>query len=85
MHDPHFVMKFDCFVLFLHSFVYMHRNAVMAEWLQQASQLHEMHCLSLAFMGSNPTWIELRALNQKYDYMDMATPELNFSVVTKYM
>ena len=31
----------------------------MAEWLEQASQWHEMHHHDLEIMSSNPGWVEL--------------------------
>ena len=31
----------------------------MAEWLEQASLLHEMHCHDLEVMRSNPGQVEL--------------------------
>ena len=32
----------------------------MAEWLEQASQLHEMSCHDPEVMCLNPDWVELR-------------------------
>ena len=32
---------------------------LMAEWLEQASQWHEMYCHDLEVMSSNPGWVEL--------------------------
>ena len=32
---------------------------LMAKWLEQASQLHEMCCHNLEVMSSNPGWVEL--------------------------
>ena len=34
----------------------------MTEWLEQASQWHEMHCHDLEVMSSNPGWVKLRVL-----------------------
>ena len=31
----------------------------MAEWLEQASQWHEVCCHDLEVMSSNPGWVEL--------------------------
>ena len=31
----------------------------MAEWLQQASQCHEMYCHDLEVMSSSPGWVKL--------------------------
>ena len=35
-------------------------KSLMDEWLEQASQWHEMCCHDLEVMSSNPGWVELR-------------------------
>ena len=35
----------------------------MAEWLDQASEWHEMYCHDLKVMSSNPSWVELEVLS----------------------
>ena len=35
----------------------------MAEWLEQASQWHEMYSHDLQVMNSNPGWVELGVLS----------------------
>ena len=34
-------------------------KSLMAEWLEQVSQWHEMDCHGLEVMSSNPGWVEL--------------------------
>ena len=33
-------------------------KSLMAKWLEQASQWHEMYCRDLEVMSSNPSWVE---------------------------
>ena len=40
----------------------MNVKSLMAEWLEQASQWHEMYCHDLEVMSSNPGWVELGVL-----------------------
>ena len=35
------------------------RKSLMATWLEQASQWHEMYCRDLDVMSSNPGWVKL--------------------------
>ena len=37
----------------------LRQMSLMAKWLNQASQWHEMYCHDLEVMSSNPVWIEL--------------------------
>ena len=34
--------------------------SLMAEWLRQVSQGHEIYCHDLEVIGSSPSWVELR-------------------------
>ena len=38
---------------------YDRQKSLMAEWLEQASQWHEMYCHDLEVMSSNPSWVKL--------------------------
>ena len=38
-------------------------KALMVDWLEQASQIHEMYCHCLEVMNSNPGWVELGMCN----------------------
>ena len=35
-------------------------GSLMAEWLEQTSQWHEMYCHDLDVMSSDPSWVERR-------------------------
>ena len=35
------------------------KKSLMAQWLRQASQGHEMYCHDLEVMGLNPGWVDL--------------------------
>ena len=37
-------------------------KSLMAEWLEQASQRHEIYCHGLEVMSLNPGWVELGVL-----------------------
>ena len=39
--------------------MYIIRKLLMAKWLKQASQWHEMYCHELGVMTLNPSWVEL--------------------------
>ena len=41
---------------------YRREKSLMAKWLEQASQRHEMYCHDLEVMSSNPGWVELEVL-----------------------
>ena len=43
--------------------VWMYWRALMVDWLEQASQIHEMYCHGLEVMNSNPGWVELGVCN----------------------
>ena len=38
---------------------YVCKKSLMAKWLEQVSQWHEMCCHDLEVMSSNPGWVEL--------------------------
>ena len=46
----------------IHAMPFITRSLI-AEWLEQASQWHEVCCHDLEVMSSNPSWVELRVRN----------------------
>ena len=48
-------------------------KSLMAKWLEQASQSHEMYCHDLEVMSSNPGRAELGVLGTSKSYLNQNT------------
>ena len=47
------------FSWYIYNWVELGEKSLMAKWLEQAYQWHEMDCHNLEVMSSNPSWVEL--------------------------
>ena len=55
-------MLWEMIILQTHTSLHTRIKSLMAKWVEQASQWHEMYCHDLEVMSSNPSWVKLRVL-----------------------